>query len=190
MVKSVISVDRKRTASIYGGLFCTLVIILSSITIQIRNIPPLNDYISKNISSTKPYETFEEFYPHYLRAHTQKTTRQFHYIGTTLFLLYILTKPTLLIPMIAGGLAAYSIIPFVRHLSTGLPEVILFLIIYFTGGKLLTHSFTKAFIPLLLSYGFSWIGHFGFEQNKPAAFVYPTYSFFGDIQMMYDAIKG
>ncbi|CAF3150589.1 unnamed protein product [Rotaria sp. Silwood2] len=155
-----------------------------------RDIPPLKDYMPKQISSTKPYGTFEEFYPYYLHEHTQKTTRQFHYIGTILFLLYILTKPILLIPMIAGGLAAYSIIPFARHLSTGLSEVILFLIIYFTGGKLLTHSFIKTFIPLLLGYGFSWIGHFAFELNKPAAFVYPTYSFFGDMHMMYDAVKG
>jgi hypothetical protein len=76
--------------------------------------------------------------------------------------------------MLAGGLAAYSIIPYSRHLSTGLAEVILFLIIYFTSGKLLTQSFLKPIIPLLLGYGFSWIGHFGFEHNKPAAFIYPT----------------
>ncbi|CAF1379891.1 unnamed protein product [Rotaria sp. Silwood1] len=190
MVKSIISVNQKSTSSMYGILLCTLIIILSSITIQMRNISPLNDYISKNISLTKPYETFEEFYPYYLHEHTQKMTRQFHYIGTSFFLFYILTKPILLIPMIAGGLAAYSIIPFSRHLSTGLSEVILFLIIYFTGGKLLTHSFIKTIIPLLLGYGFSWIGHFIFEHNKPAAFIYPTYSFFGDIHMMYDAIKG
>jgi hypothetical protein len=91
--------------------------------------------------------------------------------------------------MIAGGLAAYAIIPYSRHLSTGLAEVILFLIIYFINGKLLTHSFKKTFLPLLLGYGFSWIGHFGFENNKPAAFIYPTYSFFGDVHMLYDAIK-
>jgi hypothetical protein len=169
---------------------CTLVIILASITIQTHDIPPLNAYISKNISSTKPYETFAEFYPHYLHEHTQLTTRQWHYVGTTLFFLYLLTKPILSIPMLAGGLAAYSIIPYSRHLSTGLAEVILFLIIYFTSGKLLTQSFLKPIIPLLLGYGFSWIGHFGFEHNKPAAFIYPTYSFLGDIHMMYDAIKG
>ncbi|UJR22911.1 hypothetical protein I4U23_025939 [Adineta vaga] len=176
-------------SSTYGNLLCIIVIILAGITIQIRDTPPLNTYISKNISATKSYATFNEFYPFYLSEHTQKTTRQCHYIGTTLFLLYLLTKPILSIPLLAGGLAAYAIIPFSRHLSTGLSEVVIFLSIYFISGKLLTRSFIKTSIPLLLGYGFSWIGHFGFEHNKPAAFIYPTYSFFGDIHMMYDAIK-
>jgi hypothetical protein len=189
MVNSVISGGQKSASSIYGGLLCTLVIIFASIAIQMRDSPPLNAYISTNISSTKPYGTFEAFYPHYLREHTQLTTRQWHYVGTTLSLLYLLTKPILSIPMLAGGLAAYAIIPYSRHLSTGLSEVVLFLTIYFTSGKLLTRSFLKPLIPLLLGYSFSWIGHFGFEHNKPAAFIYPTYSFFGDIHMMYNAIK-
>jgi hypothetical protein len=174
---------------IAGGLLCTLIITFSSIVIQMRDVPPLNEYISKNISSTKPYATFEEFYPHYLGEHTQKTTRQWHYVGTTLSLLYLLINPILSIPMIAGGLAAYAIIPYARHLATGIAEVIVFVMIYFINGKLLTNSLKKTFIPLLLGYTCSWIGHFGFEHNKPAAFIYPTYSFFGDIHMMYDAIK-
>jgi hypothetical protein len=190
MGKTVISSGQKNTSPIYGGLLCTLIIILASIAIQMRDVPPLNEYISQNISSTKPYGTFEEFYPYYLDEHTQKTTRQWHYAGTTLSFLYLLLNPILSIPMIAGGLAAYAIIPYSRHLSTGLAEVILFVIIYFPNGKLLTNSFLKPFLPLLLGYTCSWIGHFGFEHNKPAAFIYPTYSFFGDIHMIYDAIKG
>ncbi len=189
-MKSVVSDNQKLPSSIYGALFCTLIILLASIAIQMRDVPPLNDYIPKNISSTKPYGTFEEFYPFYLQEHTLKTTRQWHYLGTTLFLLYLLTNPILSLPFIAGGLAAYAMIPFSRHLSTGIAEVLVFLIIYFTNGKLLTNSFLKTLFPLLLGYGFSWIGHFGFEHNKPAAFIYPTYSFLGDIHMMYDAVKG
>jgi hypothetical protein len=187
MVKS----DGQKGASlIYGGLVCTLIIILASIAIQMRDVSPLNEYISKNISSAKPYATFEEFYPHYLNEHTQETTRKLHYVGTTLSLLYLLTNPILSIPMIAAGLSAYAIIPYSRHLSTGLTEVILFAIIYFPSSKFLTNSFIKPFLPLLLGYSCSWIGHFAFEHNKPAAFIYPTYSFLGDIYMMYDAIKG
>lgn len=188
MVKLVKSGGKRATFSYYGGLICTFAIVISSIVLQIQNHPPLVDYMSKNISSTKPYATFEEFYPYYLSQHSQKTTRQFHYIGTALSFAYFLTKPTLSIPMIAGGLAAYSIIPFSRHLATGLIEVILFLFIYFTSGRLLTKSLMQTCTPLILGYGFSWIGHFSFEHNKPAAFIYPTYSFLGDVHMLYDAV--
>lgn len=40
-------------------------------------------------------------------------------------------------------------------------------------------------LGLLLGYGyaFAWIGHFGFEHNKPASFQRPLYSFLGDWKM-------
>jgi hypothetical protein len=190
MVNSTRSGGQKSNASFYGGIFCTLVIILASIVLQTRNSPPLNEYLSKQISPRKPYETFEEFYPHYLREHSLKTTRQWHYVGTTLFLINILLNPLLLIPISAGGLAAYSVIPFFRHLSNGLGEMGLFMVIYIIGGKLITRSFKKTFIPVILGYGFAWIGHFFVEHNRPATFIYPTFSLMGDFRMIFDAIKG
>lgn len=39
---------------------------------------------------------------------------------------------------------------------------------------------------LLVGYGFAWIGHFGFEKNKPASFKRPLYSFMGDWVMYRD----
>jgi hypothetical protein len=44
-------------------------------------------------------------------------------------------------------------------------------------------------IPIV-GYGFSWIGHFFFERNKPAAFGNPLYSFIGDCVMAKDIITG
>jgi hypothetical protein len=189
MVKSTTSDSQKGHSFLYGGLFCTLVIVLGSIIMQMRDSPPLNEYQSKTISSTKPYNTFEEFYPHYRREHSQTITRQWHYVGTTLFLIYLLTQPVLLVPILSGAFAAYTVMPFFRHLSNGLGEIILFMTVYIIGGKLLTGSFKKTFVPLLLGYSFAWIGHFYFEHNKPATFIYPTYSLMGDFRMMYDAIK-
>lgn len=173
----------------YGLEFCTAVIILASILLQTRHTPPLNDYLSKQIAVTKPYSTFEEFYPHYLSEHKQPVTRQWHYVGTTLFLLSILVNPLLILPILSGGLTAYSAIPFFRHLSNGLGEMGLFLSIYLIGGRLLTRSWLRTLIPLFVGYGFAWIGHFGFEKNKPATFIYPTYSLMGDFRMIYDAIQ-
>ena len=39
---------------------------------------------------------------------------------------------------------------------------------------------------LLVGYGFAWIGHFGFEKNRPASFKRPLYSFMGDWVMYKD----
>jgi hypothetical protein len=39
-------------------------------------------------------------------------------------------------------------------------------------------------------YAFAWIGHFGFEKNKPASFKRPLYSFMGDWAMYRDILRG
>jgi len=41
-------------------------------------------------------------------------------------------------------------------------------------------------VGLLAGYAFAWIGHFGFEKNKPASFKRPLYSFMGDWAMYRD----
>ena len=43
---------------------------------------------------------------------------------------------------------------------------------------------------LLCGYGFAWLGHFGFEKNRPASFKRPLYSFMGDWVMYKDLWTG
>ncbi len=43
---------------------------------------------------------------------------------------------------------------------------------------------------LLCGYGFAWLGHFGFEKNRPASFQRPLYSFIGDWAMYRDIWLG
>lgn len=43
-------------------------------------------------------------------------------------------------------------------------------------------------LGLLLGYGFAWVGHFGFEKNKPASFKQPLYSFMGDWKMWWQML--
>lgn len=45
------------------------------------------------------------------------------------------------------------------------------------------------FIPVI-GYGFAWVGHFIFEQNRPATFSYPLYSLVGDWVMFKDMLTG
>jgi hypothetical protein len=43
---------------------------------------------------------------------------------------------------------------------------------------------------LLCGYGFAWLGHFGFEKNRPATFKHPFYSLAGDWVMYKDMLTG
>ncbi|MFJ5383628.1 Mpo1-like protein, partial [Cupriavidus sp. CER94] len=39
-------------------------------------------------------------------------------------------------------------------------------------------------------YAFAWVGHFGFEKNRPATFRHPFYSLMGDWVMVADILRG
>ena len=43
---------------------------------------------------------------------------------------------------------------------------------------------------LFCGYGFAWVGHFGFEKNRPATFKHPLYSLMGDWVMYKDIWTG
>ena len=59
--------------------------------------------------------------------------------------------------------------------------VIIIIIISINNMKLLL-------LAPLFGYGFAWIGHFFFEKNRPATFIYPLFSFLGDWVMFKDIL--
>ena len=54
----------------------------------------------------------------------------------------------------------------------------------------LTANWSLLILLPFLGYGFAWVGHFVFEQNKPATFKFPLYSFIGDFVMLKDVLTG
>lgn len=93
------------------------------------------------------FKTFADFYPFYLREHSNITCRRLHFVGTC--------------------------------------GVISLLILFFFTGNLTV----LALIPIF-GYGFAWVGHFGFEKNRPATFKNPFYSLLGDFRMFWDILVG
>ncbi|PCH94416.1 MAG: hypothetical protein COB85_05650 [Bacteroidetes bacterium] len=47
----------------------------------------------------KAYKTFKEFYPYYLKEHTQRGTRVTHFIGTSLFFVFLVMAIVKLDPL-------------------------------------------------------------------------------------------
>lgn len=58
------------------------------------------------------------------------------------------------------------------------------------AGLVITRNPLWLLAALLCGYGFAWIGHFGFEKNRPASFKRPLYSFMGDWAMYRDIWAG
>ena len=56
------------------------------------------------------------------------------------------------------------------------------------GYILYTQQWIYAIALPIVGYGFAWVGHFGYEKNKPATFKYPLYSFIGDWVMYKDIL--
>src|SRR6478735_9097486 len=64
------------------------------------------------------------------------------------------------------------------------------LVILLLGYILMTAQWRLLILLPVFGYGFSWIGHFKFERNKPAAFKYPFYSLASDFVMYAHMITG
>ena len=45
-------------------------------------------------------------------------------------------------------------------------------------------------LAVVQGYAWAWVGHFGFEKNKPASFRQPLYSFMGDWVMWWQLLTG
>ncbi len=65
-----------------------------------------------------------------------------------------------------------------------------FLVIACLIAGIITGKWFLFVIIPLCGYGFAWVGHFFFEKNKPATFVYPLYSLGSDFVMFWQIITG
>lgn len=64
------------------------------------------------------------------------------------------------------------------------------LVLSMLAYSLLNQQYLLLWTLPIIGYGFAWVGHFFFEHNKPATFIYPWYSFLGDWVMLFDFLQG
>ena len=136
----------------------------------------------------RPFATFSEFYPRYLREHSLRSTKRCHYVGTAALLLLLLRSPALLPALAAAAALGLAAVPWTRWQAHGAAEAAALLAAY---GACAAHlGAATALSPLLVGYGAAWVGHFVFEKNRPATFLFPTWSLLGDFRMFGEALLG
>lgn len=148
----------------------------------------------RGCASNKPYRDFNAFYPFYLSQHADEMCRRLHFVGTSLVLLL----STLDIGVVAAFLCASAVGVVACALTCTLPHGIVealcmvttFALVYPYLSVSSKHRARLAWLMPLVGYGFAWVGHYFFEKNKPATFVYPAFSLFGDFKMWFEIATG
>jgi len=104
-------------------------------------------------------------------------------------MLTMLFNPILVPCMFSGVSTGYLVCNIFSGLQHGIVEGVL-MVAVFLGLAKYNGLLKQALYCLFIGYGFAWLGHFKFELNKPATFIYPSYSFMGDFRMWFDCMRG
>eukprot|EP01039_Chlorochromonas_danica_P002879 gene2882-3144_t len=166
--------------------FSVLIPILFVIGAFFLNLKTQDPKAFPNPASNKPFSTFEEFYPFYLSQHSDVTCRRLHFIGTTLIILLSVFNPFIFPSGILAAMMGYVVFLATRSLEHGYIEFFIMLLTlqYFTR-RLSGSRYLGLAVPLV-GYGFAWAGHYLYEHNHPATFIYPLYSLLGDFRMWFE----
>ncbi len=102
-------------------------------------------------SSAKPYDTFSEFYPEYLKQHQDVTCVRLHYIGTSIIILLAVFDSKIPVSITLGGVIGHILFHATRGMNNGAIEGLGMIGTYLLGTYLLTYSLTHVHTDNLLS---------------------------------------
>jgi|Transcript_9554 hypothetical protein len=162
------------------SLMAPMGLIIAAALIAPHVIPP------QTPASTKPFGSFEEFFPFYMSQHADTICRRLHIIGTSIVIIYALFEPFTLPSLILGGLVGSVIFPATRGMESGLLEGFLMIFTFLYFMRRFTGDWKRGLVVPIVAYSFAWFGHFFFEHNRPATFIYPLFSLMGDFRMCFE----
>ena len=151
----------------------------------LRCEPYLSPLIGTRAES-KQYTSFEAFYPFYITQHEDRMCKVMHFIGTTIVLNMIAFRFELLLSMIPAYLVGSGIQAMTSSMNNGIVEGLGTIVVFLCTAKLLTQDLLWPALVLLVGYGFAWVGHYVFENNRPATFIYPVYSLASDFRLWFE----
>jgi hypothetical protein len=131
--------------------------------------------------------TFQEFWPYYLKEHQKSRCRHLHFIGTSGFVLFLLSQILMVFPQMIACVGIGLLIAYVLFEQEGKRNAFWILL---TMIILMAVASPVILGGVFFAYFWAWIGHFMIEHNRPASFVYPLWSLTGDFKMWIEMLKG
>jgi hypothetical protein len=119
-----------------------------------------------------------------LLQHRKPLTKVTHVVGTLLFFSFCYGEPRLLLGVSAAVGVGSLLCPPFRHHAHGAVEGACALGAYLAVGRWATGGWRAVVLAPLCAYFWAWLGHFAVEGNRPATFIYPSYSLLGDFRML------
>lgn len=175
-----------KSSAVLSPMSLAFLVLVLAVTVQVVSIPS----VTGPAASNKPYSSFQQFYPFYASEHSDRTNRQLHFAGTTGVILMFLLNPQSVPSLLFSAAVGYILCPMLIGLSHGLVEFAFVVSLFLVMHKLSTGGFGVAVSIPLIGYTCAWVGHFMFEHNRPATFIYPTYSLMGDFYMFSRIVLG
>ena len=98
-------------------------------------------------ATTKPFSTFAEFYPHYLKEHSLPDTRRMHFVGTTLILIVGIVQPATFLAFFTALATGFALFPLTRSVPHGLYEAAAMIAAFIFVSRPLNGSWAKTLLP-------------------------------------------
>ncbi len=126
-------------------------------------------------------QTFSSFWTYYIGEHRNPVCRAMHFIGTMGFLVVMGTcvsiEPVRTGAFVCAGLLVGFLARKVEAERKAGWEILAIVTLWLIGSPWILAG-------IIWAYSWAWIGHFKIELNRPATFIYPLWSLFGDFKMV------